>query len=180
MALRNPTNKKNQYLGRAVNLKWEPPPSGWVKVNSDGAFSHTCSIGACGGVVRDDWGHFMVGFAQNLRYCSILETELWGILRSLRIVHQRGWRKVIVEADSSQVVRFIEDGCPPTHASFSLVAQMWKDADCFYEIRLKNIPRDLNHLSDSLVKHGLELYLYLRVFYSIPPCAMLHYVADSS
>ncbi|KAK4267416.1 hypothetical protein QN277_024200 [Acacia crassicarpa] len=42
---------------------WKPPLEGWVKINTDGAFSHFGAGIACGGVIRDrdTRGNFFAG-----------------------------------------------------------------------------------------------------------------------
>ncbi|KAF1881184.1 hypothetical protein Lal_00023219 [Lupinus albus] len=53
---------------------------GWLKLNTDGAFSSTRNMAACGGMVCDHSDVFIVAFAKQIGLCSVDQLELWGIL----------------------------------------------------------------------------------------------------
>ncbi|KAE8712936.1 hypothetical protein F3Y22_tig00110221pilonHSYRG00209 [Hibiscus syriacus] len=46
--------------------RWCKPARNWVKVNDDGAVWGPMKMASAGGVIRDDQGRWIVGFAQNL------------------------------------------------------------------------------------------------------------------
>lgn len=77
-----------------------PHSLGELKLNCDGAVSGSSGRAGCGGVVRDHWGAFQVGYSYNLGFCSIVLAELWSILHDLNLVFNRGFRRVLVESDS--------------------------------------------------------------------------------
>src|ERR1044072_7760845 len=41
-------------------IRWLPPADGWVKLNSDGAFSSAMNVASCGGIVREREKCFLV------------------------------------------------------------------------------------------------------------------------
>ncbi|CAL0334976.1 unnamed protein product [Lupinus luteus] len=41
---------------RSASFRWFPPHDGWMKLDSDGAFSSSSVKAACGGVIRDHFG----------------------------------------------------------------------------------------------------------------------------
>lgn len=55
---------KLQYGSNIIKVGWDPPPIGWVKINSDGFVN--LGNAACGGLLPNTNGIFMVGFACNL------------------------------------------------------------------------------------------------------------------
>lgn len=88
-------------------IRWIPPVNGWVKLNSDGAFSSGVDIASCGGVVRDHVGSFLFASSQRLGSCSALHAELWGILTGLRLLVERGYSKVVIDTDSTACISFL-------------------------------------------------------------------------
>ena len=37
-------------------IRWERPPQGWMKLNTDGSANGNPGLAGCGGVIRDDAG----------------------------------------------------------------------------------------------------------------------------
>ncbi|KAK8488600.1 hypothetical protein V6N11_037878 [Hibiscus sabdariffa] len=66
---------------RAVHrlVRWEKPPMGWCKLNTDGAVDAGSGAAACGGAVRDSDGRWLIEFTGHLGVCSVIESELWGV-----------------------------------------------------------------------------------------------------
>ena len=57
-------------------IRWERPPKGVAKLNTDGAlYTHSGSAG-CGGVVRDDKGEWMAGFSRRIGATNNFMAEL--------------------------------------------------------------------------------------------------------
>ncbi|KAE8714290.1 hypothetical protein F3Y22_tig00110198pilonHSYRG00127 [Hibiscus syriacus] len=83
---------KNGISGRKnVNgeqIRWTPPPQGWVKSNIDGARSLNEGKASCRGVIQGNSSEWVVGFAKNIGMCTIVEAKLWGVLIGL----QQAWR----------------------------------------------------------------------------------------
>lgn len=68
-----------------VQVRWLLPRPGEVSLNCDGSVISAGVHAAYGGILRDDSGNFLFGFAMKLGSCSILAAELWGILHGLRV-----------------------------------------------------------------------------------------------
>ena len=82
-------------------IRWNPHPMGWFKLNTDGAFkANSIMVFACG-IIRDENGNWLVGFAFHIGPSSSLQTEFWGILQGLILYY------INVEVDSQCVVDII-------------------------------------------------------------------------
>lgn len=78
----------NKVVGRTKEvrlIKWIPPNPSIVKFNVDGACIEGVDA-SCGGLVRDDEGCWMGGFAKHVGICSSYMAELWGLLEGLMFV----------------------------------------------------------------------------------------------
>ncbi|MBA0803499.1 hypothetical protein Gohar_013706 [Gossypium harknessii] len=62
---------------------------------------------ADGGCVRDHNGEWIIGFAKYLGNCTVLETELWGILNELNLILDRRFEKILIQIDSIEAINVI-------------------------------------------------------------------------
>ncbi|KAK9045415.1 hypothetical protein V6N11_059295 [Hibiscus sabdariffa] len=97
----------------ASNQAWVAPSVGWWKVNTDGSHIPVCGLAACGGVIKDCCDMWIRGFSKSIGRCTILEAELWGIHIGLEMAWSLGCRKLIVESDSKDAIRIVQQihGC---------------------------------------------------------------------
>ncbi|MBA0739610.1 hypothetical protein Gogos_012865, partial [Gossypium gossypioides] len=61
-----------------------------------------------GGGIRDKDGSWILGYNQFVGPCSILDAELWGILKGLVITLDRGFDSMIILSDSLEAVQAIQ------------------------------------------------------------------------
>ncbi|KAH1073572.1 hypothetical protein J1N35_025900 [Gossypium stocksii] len=54
---------------------WQPPPTGWMKINTNGSFTAQSSSVAVGGVFRDHEGEWLLKFDMNICRSSVYQTE---------------------------------------------------------------------------------------------------------
>ncbi|KAJ8751114.1 hypothetical protein K2173_016295 [Erythroxylum novogranatense] len=66
-----------------MQVYWQPPTLGWIKLNVDGAVNPLNGVAAAGGVLRSTNGSWLAGFAHNLGICSVTNAKLWGLLDGL-------------------------------------------------------------------------------------------------
>ncbi|PKI49235.1 hypothetical protein CRG98_030384 [Punica granatum] len=99
---------------RGTNLPTHRPPSGWAKLNTDGASRGNPGLSGAGGIVRDADGFWLGGYVRNIDYASSIVVELWGVLEGLQYVWDLRLQRIILELDSEVVVRFIQS---PTTAN---------------------------------------------------------------
>ncbi|MBA0559684.1 hypothetical protein Golob_016637 [Gossypium lobatum] len=78
-------------------IKWLPPPQGWVKINTDGAVKMT--NGYAGAVVRDHHEDWLAGCSRNIGCTTVEEAEMWGIHDGLLLPWPLGVRQAILETD---------------------------------------------------------------------------------
>lgn len=54
----------NRLILRKV--RWENPQVGWIKMNIDGSAIENLGIASCGGILRDEHGHWIKGFTKKI------------------------------------------------------------------------------------------------------------------
>lgn len=94
------------------------PPVGIVAIRVDASIRDCGTKVGCGGAIRDHHGNFVIGFAQKLDLCSVLEAELWDLFyHGLSLAWGKGMRKIVF--DSSAALDLIADNYA-AHLSLSL------------------------------------------------------------
>lgn len=140
-----------------VNIKWEPPPLDWVKVNFDGSVRG--NLAATGFVIRDWNGNVRLAGAKNSGQVSIIVAECLALRDGLAHAIHKGWRKMLVEGDSKLIIDCVNN----------LVSVPWSISILMHDIRLlnsyceeisfKHIFREANFTADAVASLGHSLTL---------------------
>ena len=85
-------------------VHWEKPPHGWVKLNTDGAAEGNPGLASCGGLLRDDHGNWIVGFARRIGTSTSFVAELWGLRDGLSLCNNLNIPSLIVELNAKAIV----------------------------------------------------------------------------
>ncbi|XP_057811499.1 uncharacterized protein LOC131025725 [Salvia miltiorrhiza] len=91
-----------------VSVFWWPPDIGWIKVNTDGSASAAPGLISAGGVFRDHRAFVCGCFHIKGGSGFAFEAELLAVITAIAIAHGRGWRRIWLEADSTYVVRLLQ------------------------------------------------------------------------
>ena len=86
----------------------EATPMDWFKLNTEGTFKASSGMTFAGGIIRDENGNWLVGFAFHIGPSSSLQTELWGILQRPILCWEKGLNCITVEVDNQCVVDIIQ------------------------------------------------------------------------
>lgn len=57
-------------------IRWEKPQTGWKKLNTDGSFIGNAGSTGCGGIIWDEHGHWVKGYAIKIRITNSFIAEL--------------------------------------------------------------------------------------------------------
>ncbi|KAK8486727.1 hypothetical protein V6N12_041723 [Hibiscus sabdariffa] len=116
-----------------------------------------------GGVLRDDSGAWISGYARSVGRCDALLAELWAIHDGLLLAWDLGFRLVELESDNLEAVRI---ACAQSNvlstsalvgAIASLIGREWK-------VEVRHITRDSNGVADKLAKQGRLLGMESTIF----------------
>ncbi|XLT51265.1 hypothetical protein HN873_043869 [Arachis hypogaea] len=64
---------------------------------------------SCGGLIRDSQGRTIAGFMMNLENCLITLAEIWGLYAGIKLTHDLGIEKLLVETDFLCASNFIQN-----------------------------------------------------------------------
>ncbi|XP_020225671.1 uncharacterized protein LOC109807540 [Cajanus cajan] len=87
-------------LEQPVEIQWTPPSAGWIKCNTDGAFSTFTSSASCKIIFLDSSANLVGCLAESVGAKSALEAEVLAIIHVVQIARSRGWMSLWIEIDS--------------------------------------------------------------------------------
>ncbi|CAN1191881.1 Putative ribonuclease H protein At1g65750, partial [Linum perenne] len=99
----------------ATNIAWEPGPSNWMTLNSDGSVIQPSGKAAAGGLIRNEAGHCVAAYTMNIGICSVIRAELRGVIYGLNKAWELGYRKILVYMDSEAAINLLQGDEHPNH-----------------------------------------------------------------
>ena len=181
-----PSTKKRHKNKQEVLLCWSFPQHGWYKLNVDGTYRSGSGCIAGGGVIRNQDGEWLRGFAENLGTGKKpIEAEVWALYRGLELAWNSGWVPIEVETDSAMAVTLVFSPVQlyPKHPQFKLINKCLNQItnsqnlirNCLNLLNqiqsytLQHVYRQKNSVADFLANFGLTLELGCHYFDAPPP-----------
>ncbi|KAE8665796.1 hypothetical protein F3Y22_tig00112528pilonHSYRG00017 [Hibiscus syriacus] len=83
-----------------------------LKMNTDGASQGIPGIAGAGGLLRNEKGEWVMGFAAHLGVCTSVAAELYVIRTglALALAWKYGYSSIVCEVDAKSVLQLIENG----------------------------------------------------------------------
>ncbi|KAJ7957008.1 Ribonuclease H protein [Quillaja saponaria] len=128
---------------------------GWVKINTDGASGGNPGCASAAGILRNDCGEWIVGFAKNLGWCNSFHAELWALKLGLQHAWEQGYRKIIVDVDSQAVVEVADrnynnlNSYRDYHGYSPMLTRGW-------EVEIRHAYMEVNRCADWLANKALD------------------------
>lgn len=100
---------------------WSPPAASCFKLNVDGSSLGNPWNSGFGGLIRDMYGHWLVGFSALYGYTTNLNVELMAVHQGLSLAWNKGYRCIICESDSATAVDLINQSAHSLHPYAPLI-----------------------------------------------------------
>ncbi|CAA7029707.1 unnamed protein product [Microthlaspi erraticum] len=143
-------------------VHWVRPSPGWVKVNTNGASRGNPGLATAGGVLRDESGSWLRGFALNIGICMAPLAELWGVYYGLCMVWESKAERVELEVDSEIVAGFLKTRIEEVHPLSFLVRLCHGFLSMHWIVRIFHVYREANRLADGLANYAFSLLSGVR------------------
>nr|KYP55631.1 Putative ribonuclease H protein At1g65750 family [Cajanus cajan] len=148
----NPFDAGDQSDCTLITRNWVCPPSGFIKLNGDGAVSYS-GTSSCGGLIRDPDGRCIMAFSRKLDRCSVIKAELWAITQGLRLIHlKKLGTHILIESNSLEAITLLRNGCPRQNECFDIVQEISELAASCETVSYLHIGREANLVADLLAK----------------------------
>lgn len=151
-----------------VSIRWEKSCSGWFKLNTDGSSLRNPHLAGGGGLIRDDNGDWVVGFARKIGIASSFMAKLWALQDGLLLCLQTHAQAVIVEMDSKVIVDTFSTYVETSNTVSAIMEDCKHLVAQIPQVRFNHVYREVNKCADFLAKLGASLDVDFNVF-SCPP-----------
>ena len=140
-------------VGKVVKrMCWVRPPLGWKKLKTDGAFNGDAGLVGCGGIVRDERGHWVNGFSKRIGLTNSFEAELWGLREGLLLCCNLNISHLVIELDAKAIVNVLGNLSYVNHVISPILDDCRMLVSRFQHIWIKHCYREVNKCADSLVR----------------------------
>ncbi|KAF5468190.1 hypothetical protein F2P56_012365 [Juglans regia] len=181
LSLQIPTS----FLRNSPNLRsavcWNVPPTGFVKLNVDGALFYDYQKASVGAVVRDDHGQVIMAVSKSEPEVSEAEAvELIAMLRGLQFTSQLGFSRIILESDCLILVEGLQADGESFSVSGYLISEVKRMLHLFLEARVQHVPRMGNQVAHCLARHAWRVKDVELWMHSFPDFIAQHVWLDNS
>ncbi|XP_028771174.1 uncharacterized protein LOC114728430 [Neltuma alba] len=160
---------KHQIFQFAGNqeISWTPPPQGAIRIDVDGSVWND-QHAACGGLIRNSDGDWVVGFQKNIGTCSVTEAELVAIRTGLEVGKLYNHPMVVLYSDSMDALNLIARECVADHPLRTIITDIRELIFAREEIELHHASRDTIRCADYLAKEGHEQAFGVKLIADVP------------
>ena len=150
------------------SIRWEKPRAGWLTLNTDGSAASSSSPAGGGGLVRDENGDWVKGFARRIGSTSSYLAELWALRDGLQLCLQIHAHSVVIEVDAKAIVETFNSPTLPSSCVSPIMDECRHIAKQIPQVRFRHIYREANRCADFLGRLGSSLEIGFSVFISPP------------
>ncbi|KAK9994127.1 hypothetical protein SO802_023830 [Lithocarpus litseifolius] len=146
-----------------------------MKLNTDGSSVDTLGLAGGGGVVRDEQGNWVFGYARKIGSVNSLLAELWTLRDGLFLYLQAQVHALIVEMDAKALVDAFSNQTNSNVIISALMDDCRQLATQISQVRFRHVYREVNRCADHLAKLGCSMDVDFAVF-SSPPVDIISFV----
>ena len=149
---------QRQRAIRSAQNQWFPPPTDVVKINFDGATCPKKRKAGIGVVISDVNGLVLASCAKiKHQPFKVVEIESLAAATALSLATDIGFRRVILEGDSMEVIQALRENSQALTPTSLLIEDVRSFAHNFDELLYSRTKKDGNVVTHSLVKYVLSI-----------------------
>lgn len=153
-------------------IGWNPPPSGFFKLNSDNLARGNPGSASSAAIIRDSNGAWITSCTRRIGQATSMAAELWGIRDGLMLAKNLNIKKLIVEVDAMAIVKFFSvtnSSFVSTHPYSAIISDCRSLLQHFEDAQLKSsIPIGKETTMQTFWLKKENLYLLILLFTPIP------------
>ncbi|PKI37177.1 uncharacterized protein LOC116212201 [Punica granatum] len=139
-----------------------------MKLNTDGSASGNLGRAGVRGVLRNELGRWILGFALFLGMTNSLVAKLWEIRGGLVMVKSLGIQSLWVELDAKVVVELIWGSYRDNLLLKPLIDDCKELGRHFWDPRVQQVYHEVNKVADALARIGCDTSQDLMYFNNPP------------
>lgn len=158
--------------------RWKPPPTGWTKCNTDGAFNPDRGEGATGVVLRDASGQFVGAKAVWYPHgFDALTLEALACRDGVLLARDKGVTNLIVETDCQELVKLWQMSTDQRSVIAPIIRETRLISSCFENFDVTFVSRSCNRVAHQLAKE-VSGDIRLGMWHLAPSCVAHLLISD--
>ena len=101
-------NGKQVRTKQKIQVRWLCPPPNWFKLNTDGTSLGNPGLAGGGGLIRNEKGDWVKGFARVIGTTTSVAAELWALRDGIRLCIALKLQVVVIELGSKLAVDLLK------------------------------------------------------------------------
>ena len=138
----------NQVRKISKRIRWEKPPAGWKKLNTDRSVLRSMERAGCGGVVRDEHGSWVTKFTRHVGATNSFAAEFWGLRDGLILCSSLNISCLTIEIDAKVIVDVLQNSDYVNHIVSPILDNCRNLMTRFQQVQVKHCYRHANHCAD--------------------------------
>lgn len=161
-------------------IKWEPPPPDWVKINFDDAVFHESGKASLGTIIRNDQGLVMAALTQIIPLPTLVEmVEVLATWQTLFFAKELGFDQVILEGDSETAIRAMKLETYSAACFGHILSNIKALSPHFRKLVFRHTCRQGNNVVHSLARAACNFYLLCTWIEEVPVSYVDIYLAET-
>ena len=149
-----------------VQVRWIKPPSGWVKLNTDGSvFGDPIKVDG-GGILRCNNGDWIARFARKLKNITSTVAKLWALKDGLTMAKQLGIENICIEMYAEFIVHLVSSPSVVNLMLEPLFTNCRNLIKTFPNYSVAHVFREANSCANRLDRMGAELISDFQFLYN--------------
>ena len=173
-------NAKQTSNRRQIVVSWCFPPPSWFKLNSDGSSLGNSGKAGGGGLIRNDKGEWLKGYARNVGYSTSVAVELWALRDSLRLCIALKLPAMIIELDVKLIVDLLQKSDGHQNCIDALVSDCKTELENIPGVQINHCYCEANKCAGALARRGAMLSQDFVIFLDPPADVSLLLSLDSA
>lgn len=140
---------------KAIQVKWESPPAGWIKYNTDGAAKGCYGLSSYAYCLRDENGDIIFAKGARIENTTSTMAEAVAILEASKHCKNSQYNQVIIQTDSMLLCKVLK-GKWVTPWALSDIVEEIKTCLQDKQYTFQHILREGNQLADYIANKAIE------------------------
>ena len=158
---------------------WSPPPSGWLKVNFDGATFPSKNLASLGAIIRNDNGLVMAPFSQPIPLPTSVETvEVLAARSAVCLARDLNLDQVIFEGDAEVIIKALNFGGFSSSSFGHIIRDIKLLSSTFNKVSFSHTCRQGNSVAHGLARMACNFSTFQVWMEDVPPDLTYVYLSN--
>ena len=162
------SNGKQITNRNKTQVRWLNPPSNWFKLNSDGSSRGNLGLAGGGGLIHNDKGEWVKGYAQAISITTSVAAELWPLQDGIHLCIALKLPTMEIELDAKVVIDLVRKVSCNFNSLDVLVDDCKEGLKQIPNIKIMHCFREGNKCANNLARRGALLDQDFVVFIHPP------------